>query len=1497
MHKGQALLEAAARGDHHLVPVLVASGAQMDDLGDGSRTPLHEAAAAGHWKVVVALLKEGANIEAVSTKDEERRALHLASCNENVEVVRHLLEARPDLNAQDITGFSPLHLASWKGNAEIVRLLLHAGSQIDLRAMCNLQPIHRAALWGKVEALHALLDGGADIEAKANSDLQPLHYAGLRGHINVLEALVDHGCNLQARDVSGATVLHYAAMGGHLETVQWLVAREIPHNISDYRQITPEDKAQIYGFPHVKWWLYKQSASALPSQHTQITLCLEEYERIGQMTVEWAEEGKHSTISHQATTRPWRINYQDKQGWSLLHHAAYHNMKKTVETLVDLGACKLARTFQGHTPADLAHSRCHTEVANLLDISPPDLSRGERVKLFGQLLTAISCAVRLKRSLDPVMEVSRLLMQGAPLQPVGGYTVYPLHLAIGGSCTDLLPLLLGAGAPLTTTTGGLGVLQQAWLSPDVTTNVAAIITRAVVNRLEYEKSLVALEEMKDKQSTTTTTSLLEGISYLLEGLKGRQPWRVTWPALHKNTSRAFGSFTVSSAPESKQSSLQSHTRNKMDLKCDKNFLNSTKIDMKNPADHRKRLLEECEAERIENLHNKNEYLTNLLVRACELGTTLTASFLVRSGASTASSRTVSGQTALHAALESGQLDTAATLVRHLGANIFLQDAQRRLPITLAPAPFGETLLEDTVTQDYRVLDYLVTKAKNNKEKEKLIHVVLIFSLLYTTEKFMHTINKHHIDERECAHLESDKRGQHQVPEIHTQEREGRNRIEFTQRVISKGKNELISKEEESCSKDETTTRHEYYNTTSKLKEESRAVTTPPSLRAKYRGNMIWKCCFVRLVSAFGLDGNSGKVAVCDSWLRELMSCLQREEEGEHFSSKGYVDKKEFKGIIRDSLCDKAGKEKEKTKYANLSENNDGILKKYGQNEEELFFLFLEKLLEVFETRKGTNTYDELSVTSVKLIDETLLRAFQVACENDLFCLTHLVLTVGELGIDTTVEKVSGSTALHVAASHGRLGICNFLLSNGASTRILDHAGRTPAHLAYMFGHYEAGDFLVPGVEEVRDRANSRPRELLASYKQYVNTYTLDAKLRVKDQEQNVPKALIQAHLAHLKQSWRGEIEKAVRKLHVNFTKGEAREVKETLTNELQRLLKKLEITNPLFASNLNVLGSSADNLRLYAPDEFDCNLVLKNIHGFPGGSLRVTVEKLPDHVAQAKDYTGSLRVTTLNEEHRDYMDSEIFVNLFFDALSTCSVSFQPVDPRLSLILPGIRKTQVGANVSFAWQGLEFPLLLIDVDLVPVLNIPWPAEMERPPLTPSSVNSVQITSTGDGNWRCSFAAVENLIFRELPERRRVVFLACKLLIMSLKVESWATQDIKEQFTYWDGRKFKIPAPAGFILKSAFLREMEEVQDDTLWEPSCLMERMMSVFRRMCKKDDGSKREEDSNSSSSNVHSNINTKCLKTHKYFHGKIKAYFGGECEKATVGFSAPDILRYLESW
>lgn len=86
-------------------------------------------------------------------------------------------------------------------------------------------------------------------------------------------------------------------------------------------------------------------------------------------------------------------------------------------------------------------------------------------------------------SLSAVRKASSLLTSGAPLEPPGSHTCYPLHLAITANCTPLLPLLLAAGAPLTATRDGLGPVQLAWLTPDITTWVAVLVTRVSGVRL------------------------------------------------------------------------------------------------------------------------------------------------------------------------------------------------------------------------------------------------------------------------------------------------------------------------------------------------------------------------------------------------------------------------------------------------------------------------------------------------------------------------------------------------------------------------------------------------------------------------------------------------------------------------------------------------------------------------------------------------------------------------------------------------------------------------------------------------------------------------------------------------------------------------------------------------------------------------------------------------------------------------------------------------------
>lgn len=110
--------------------------------------------------------------------------------------------------------------------------------------------------------------------------------------------------------------------------------------------------------------------------------------------------------------------------------------------------------------------------------------------MYGHLLREISCAellihgstndkIDMQHRHSVVKYVSKLIDSGSPLLPIGGHTVVALHLTITSNCTDLLPLLLSSGVPLTTTTSGMSVLQLSWLCPDVTTHIAVIVTRVM----------------------------------------------------------------------------------------------------------------------------------------------------------------------------------------------------------------------------------------------------------------------------------------------------------------------------------------------------------------------------------------------------------------------------------------------------------------------------------------------------------------------------------------------------------------------------------------------------------------------------------------------------------------------------------------------------------------------------------------------------------------------------------------------------------------------------------------------------------------------------------------------------------------------------------------------------------------------------------------------------------------------------------------------------------
>ncbi|XP_032179759.1 protein phosphatase 1 regulatory subunit 12C isoform X3 [Mustela erminea] len=176
-----------------------------------------------------------------STNADGISALHQACIDENLEVVRFLVEQGATVNQADNEGWTPLHVAASCGYLDIARYLLSHGANIaavnsdgdlplDLAESDAMEGLLKAEIAFRgvdVEAakraeeellLHdtrCWLNGGAMPEARhPRTGASALHVAAAKGYIEVMRLLLQAGYDPELRDGDGWTPLHAAAHWG-----------------------------------------------------------------------------------------------------------------------------------------------------------------------------------------------------------------------------------------------------------------------------------------------------------------------------------------------------------------------------------------------------------------------------------------------------------------------------------------------------------------------------------------------------------------------------------------------------------------------------------------------------------------------------------------------------------------------------------------------------------------------------------------------------------------------------------------------------------------------------------------------------------------------------------------------------------------------------------------------------------------------------------------------------------------------------------------------------------------------------------------------------------------------------------------------------------------------------------------------------------------------------------------------------------------------------------
>jgi ankyrin repeat protein len=251
------LVFATRRNDLASVRILLAAGADVNQVAGYGWTPLLVATQNRYYQLGAFLLDKGADPNIANTGGWT--PLYLAVDNRNIEggdypvrkadmdhldFIKKLLDHGADVNARmrDNTETRTIFRGQWAGengatafwrasmssDLVLMRLLLAHGADPKIATRINVTALQVAAGIGwvegityewseqaNVEAVKLLLDLGIDPNIQAENGRTALHGAGHKGRPAVIQLLVDHGARLDARDYGSNT-------GGRLSEHTWL---------------------------------------------------------------------------------------------------------------------------------------------------------------------------------------------------------------------------------------------------------------------------------------------------------------------------------------------------------------------------------------------------------------------------------------------------------------------------------------------------------------------------------------------------------------------------------------------------------------------------------------------------------------------------------------------------------------------------------------------------------------------------------------------------------------------------------------------------------------------------------------------------------------------------------------------------------------------------------------------------------------------------------------------------------------------------------------------------------------------------------------------------------------------------------------------------------------------------------------------------------------------------------------------------------------------------
>eukprot|EP00284_Hemiselmis_tepida_P018673 CAMPEP_0174936494 /NCGR_PEP_ID=MMETSP1355-20121228/57632_1 /TAXON_ID=464990 /ORGANISM="Hemiselmis tepida, Strain CCMP443" /LENGTH=296 /DNA_ID=CAMNT_0016183275 /DNA_START=1 /DNA_END=888 /DNA_ORIENTATION=+ len=184
---------------------------------------LCEAAAEGDLAQIRELVESNASPDACDY--DKRSAMHLASSEGHIDVVKFLISQNAAIGAVDRWGGYPLMDAVRGKHNDVKELLLQHGAKYSEEDIVKMgQELCLAAHRGQLDKVRELISCGANPNSFDWDRRSALHLASAEGHADIVEELLQHKADPTFKDRWGADPLKDAIRGKHAKVQALLKA-------------------------------------------------------------------------------------------------------------------------------------------------------------------------------------------------------------------------------------------------------------------------------------------------------------------------------------------------------------------------------------------------------------------------------------------------------------------------------------------------------------------------------------------------------------------------------------------------------------------------------------------------------------------------------------------------------------------------------------------------------------------------------------------------------------------------------------------------------------------------------------------------------------------------------------------------------------------------------------------------------------------------------------------------------------------------------------------------------------------------------------------------------------------------------------------------------------------------------------------------------------------------------------------------------------------------